>query len=132
MSQERFDLLRNLGYSEKAIQYISEERNLGRLPSFSTEAAHTGQCGDMMQLFLVVDGDTIRDASYVHVGCSGLQACASALTTMIKGMSLDEAARIDVPQIVEFLGSIPPNKLDCAELARDTLRKAIEIERAKA
>ena len=55
-----------------------------------------------------------------------------ALTTMIKGMSLDEAARIDVPQIVEFLGSIPPNKLDCAELARDTLRKAIEIERAKA
>jgi nitrogen fixation NifU-like protein len=125
MDKDRGELLRDLGYSEKAIQFIAEDRNFGRLPVFSVKASHLGQCGDMLRLYLDVDGGVIRGASFEHVGCTGLQASASGVTTMIRGMTLDEAEKLDVRDIVDFLGKIPDAKLDCAQLARDTLRKAI-------
>jgi nitrogen fixation NifU-like protein len=121
----REDLLRDLGYSEKSIRYIETEHNFGRLPSFNARASHVGDCGDMLRLYLDVDGERIRKASYELTGCAGLQACASGLTTMLEGLSLEEAERIEVETIIEFLGGLPEAKMDCAELARDTLRKVI-------
>jgi NifU-like protein involved in Fe-S cluster formation len=41
-------------------------------------------------------------------GCAGLQACASGLTTIVEGMTLEQAKEIDVEQIIAFLGSLPP------------------------
>jgi NifU-like protein involved in Fe-S cluster formation len=79
----------------------------------------------MLRLYLDVDGDRIRDASFELSGCVGLQACASCLTSMIKGLTVDEAGRIEVEDIVASLGGLPESKTDCAELARDTLRKAV-------
>ena len=125
MDKDRSELLKELGYSEKAIQFIAEDRNFGQLPMFSVKASHQGQCGDMLRLYLDVDGGVIRGASFEHVGCTGLQASAAGLTTMIRGMTLDDAEKLDVEDIVGFLGKIPAAKLDCAQLARDTLRKAI-------
>jgi nitrogen fixation NifU-like protein len=129
VSPHREDLLKDLGYSDKSIRYIQQEQNLGVLPVFTTRTSHVGQCGDMLRLYLDVDGGRIRKATFELTGCAGLQACASGLTTMIEGMSLEEASKIDVETIVAFLGGLPAAKIDCAELARDTLRKAIlEVE----
>ena len=83
----------------------------------------------MLRLYLDVHDGRIRKASYELTGCAGLQACASGLTTIIEGLTVEQAKEIDVDQIIEFLGGLPQAKFDCAELARDTLRKAIrEIE----
>jgi nitrogen fixation NifU-like protein len=128
----REDLLRDLGYSEKSIRYIEAEHNFGRLPSFSAKASHVGECGDMLRLYLDLDGERIRKASYELTGCAGLQACASGLTTMLEGLTLDEAEAIEVESIIEFLGGLPEAKMDCAELARDTLRKVIAESRQPA
>lgn len=125
MSPTRKELLQDLGYSDKSIRYIETEHNLGQLPVFTAKTSHVGQCGDMLRLYLDMDGDRIRKARYELTGCAGLQACASGLTTMIEGKTLEEAGRIDVEEIVSFLGGLPAAKTDCAELARDTLRKAI-------
>lgn len=129
MSPDREDLLKDLGYSDKSIRFIQQEHNLGQLPVFSARTSHVGECGDMLRLYLDVDGELIRKATFELTGCAGLQACASGMTTMVEGMSLAEAKKIDVEQIVGFLGGLPQAKTDCAELARDTLRKAIrEVE----
>lgn len=125
MEKDRSELLRDLGYSDKAIRFIAEDRNFGRLPVFAVRASHQGQCGDMLRIYLDVENGVIREASFEHVGCTGLQASAAGLTTMVRGMTLEEAERLDVPDIVAFLGKIPDAKLDCAQLARDTLRKAV-------
>jgi len=130
VSPTREDLLRDLGYSQRSIQYIETQHNVGQLPVFTSKTSHVGQCGDMLRLYLDVSGDRIRKATYELTGCAGLQACASALTTMVEGMTLDEAGEVDVQQIIEFLGGLPQAKLDCAELSRDTLRKAIAETRA--
>jgi len=131
MPPEREDLLKDLGYSDKSIRFIQEEHNLGQLPVFTTRTSHVGDCGDMLRLYLDVHDGRIRKASYELTGCAGLQACASGLTTIVEGMTLEQAKEIDVEQIIAFLGGLPQAKFDCAELARDTLRKAIgEIEKA--
>lgn len=130
MPPEREDLLKDLGYSSKSIRFIKDEHNLGQLPVFTSRTSHVGECGDMLRLYLDVQDGTIRKASYELTGCAGLQACASGLTTIVEGMTLEQAKEIDVEQIIAFLGGLPQAKFDCAELARDTLRKAIrEIEK---
>jgi nitrogen fixation NifU-like protein len=127
----RKDLLKDLGYSEKSIQYIQQSHNLGELPVFTSRTSHVGQCGDMLRLYLDVDGGRVRKASFELTGCAGLQACASGLTSMLEGMTIEEARQIDVEQIVGYLGGLPEAKTDCAELARDTLRKALgDLEQA--
>jgi NifU-like protein involved in Fe-S cluster formation len=126
MAPTREDLLKDIGYSDKSIRFIQDEHKLGVLPAFSTRTSHVGQCGDMLRLYLDVDGRKIRKASYELTGCAGLQACASGMASMVEGLTLDEARRIDTEEIIAFLGGLPEAKLDCAELARDTLRKAID------
>jgi len=125
VSPDREDLLKDLGYSPKSIQFIQSNHNIGQLPVFTTRTSHVGQCGDMLRLYLDVDGETIREASYELTGCAGLQACASGLTDMVRGMTLEQARAVGVEQIIDFLGGLPAAKLDCAELTRDTLHKAI-------
>ena len=129
MSPKREELLKDLGYSDKSIRLIEEGHNLGQLPVFTTRTSHVGECGDMLRLYLDVEAGRIRKASYELTGCAGLQACASGMTTMIEGLTLEQARQIEVEQIIDFLGGLPQAKFDCAELARDTLRKAIrEVE----
>jgi nitrogen fixation NifU-like protein len=125
MSPSREDLLKDLGYSDRSIRFIEDGHNLGQLPVFTTRTSHVGECGDMLRLYLDVDAGSIRKASYELTGCAGLQACASGLTTLVEGMTLEQARQIDVDEIIAFLGGLPQAKMDCAELARDTLRKAI-------
>jgi NifU-like protein involved in Fe-S cluster formation len=119
------ELLKDLGYSDRSIQYIEQKQNLGQLPVFNATTSHVGQCGDMLRLYLDLDDGRVRKASFELTGCAGLQACAAALTTMLEGMTLEEAGKIDVPQIIDFLGGLPNAKTDCAELARDTLRNVL-------
>ena len=130
MSETRTDLLKDLGYSDRSIRYIEQKHNLGQLAVFNSSTSHVGECGDMLRLYLDVDGDRVRKASFELTGCAGLQACASAVTTMLEGMTLEEAEKIDVPEIVGFLGGLPAAKTDCAELTRDCLRKAIREQKS--
>jgi nitrogen fixation NifU-like protein len=125
MEPTRLDILREMGYSERALHLIRYDTNIGSLKDPSAYARHQGGCGDILDLYLDVEDGIIRDAKYQHVGCMGLQASAAGLCEMIRGMRVDDAMKIDVTDIVNYLGGIPKLKYDCAELARDTLRKAL-------
>jgi len=50
---------------------------------------------------------------------------------MIKGKTPGEAELIDEDDIVDHLGKIPAPKIDCACLAKETLRRAIKQYREK-
>jgi NifU-like protein len=130
----REQYLRELGYTEKAIAYILTEPNVGELEAPDVVARHQGHCGDIMILHMAVDAvaGRVTDARYRITGCAGLQASANAVTTLLRGMSLDDAAALDTGDIVEHLGgSFPDFKMDCVELARDTVHKAVAEYRAK-
>ena len=125
MDDIRKELLLGMGFSEKAVLILEQELNMGAMEEASVTVQHQGTCGDILILHLKIVDTIIKNASYEYVGCAGLQACASALTEMIKGQALDQANTIENEDIISYLGGIPPQKFECAEIARETLRKAI-------
>ena len=126
MDEKRITLLQAMGYPDKAINYILNKTNVGEISQPSVSAKNQGTCGDIMILHLLIQKEVINDAKYDYIGCAGLQAAASALTEMIKGLHLKEAAKIQAQDVLNFLGGLPQQKHECALLASNTLKKALE------
>jgi NifU-like protein involved in Fe-S cluster formation len=126
MEEIRRKLLIDMGFSQKAVGILEEERNMGTMKEPSITEQHQGSCGDILFLSLKIEDNIIRDAKFEYIGCAGLQSCASALTSMILNRDLDTAQKFEVEDIVAYLEGIPQKKYECAEIARDCLRKAIQ------
>jgi len=85
-----FDELNDL-YQEVILDHCKKPRNFHELaqPTCSAQG-HNPLCGDQLKLFLVLDGDTIKDISFVGSGCCISKASASLLTEFAKGKSKAE------------------------------------------
>ena len=125
------DLLKQSGYSEKAIEYYLNKVNVGELSEPDAHAIYTGPCGDTMEIFLNVEDGVIKEAKFQAIGCAGAFSSGSALTEMIIGMTLEEAEKIDEDKIIEYLGGIPMQKVHCTCLSKRTLQKAIKDYKEK-
>lgn len=121
------ELMKKLGYSEKAIEYYKKKLNFRELEAASIKGEQLGHCGDYMSVSLKVDDKgVITDAVFEALGCAGACISGSSITVLIKGKTLDEARKIDEDTIVEHLGEFPQNKRECAELAVRALKDALK------
>jgi nitrogen fixation protein NifU and related proteins len=125
MENIREKLLLDMGFSQKAVHILDQELNMGTMQNPVITEQHQGSCGDILFLSLNIQDDSIKDAMFEYIGCAGLQSCASAIIELIRGKSIDYASKIEIDDIITFLEGIPKQKYECAEIARDTLRKAI-------
>ena len=132
MEEVRRKLLRDMGFSEKAIAILDQNLNMKTMHNPTISEQHQGICGDILFLSLRIENNIIKDAKYEYIGCAGLQSCASAMTTMIRGKSLDEADKLNAQQIIAWLEGIPKQKYECAEIANSALHKAINNYRGTA
>ena len=112
-------------YSQKVIEEYYNPKNLGRMSDPDAVGIVHGWCGDTMEIYLRMNGSRIEEATFMTDGCGPTVACGSKLTTMVHGMSLDEACQIEQDDLVAALDGLPEESLHCAELAVNTLRKAI-------
>jgi nitrogen fixation NifU-like protein len=112
-------------YSDKVIEAFCNPKNLGRMPEPDGKGVVKGWCGDTMEIYLGLDGERIKEASFMTDGCGPSVACGSILTTIVHGMSLDEAAEIRPEDLLKALDGLPEESVHCAELAVSTLRQAI-------
>lgn len=120
-------LMKKLGYSEKAIEYFKEKLNFDELPSASVKGEELGHCGDYMSVSLEVDDDgVIQKAVFEALGCAGACVSGSSITVMVKGKTIEEALELDEHDIVEHLGALPKNKMECAQLAVKALKDAVK------
>jgi nitrogen fixation NifU-like protein len=120
------DLLKDSGYSNKAINYYINKVNVGEIENPDASFSFTGPCGDTAKIFLRIEADVIKDAKFQAIGCAGAFASGSALTKIIKGKTLEEAEKIDEQDILNHIGGMPEQKFHCVCLLRRTLEKAIK------
>lgn len=83
-------------------------------------------CGDMMRLYLKVDGGRIVDAKFRTFGCGAAIASSSMLTEMIKGKTVEEAQAITNQQVAEALDGLPPVKIHCSVMAEQAVKSALD------
>ena len=119
-------------YSEKVKDHFMNPRNI-MLDDKDFEYDSKGKtgdikCGDEMLFYLKVDPETltITDCRWKTFGCASAIASTSALSEMIKGMSLEDAYNITNVEIIEALGGLPDNKVHCSVLGDKALREAID------
>lgn len=121
------------GYSDRAIELYENDVNFGVLEDPDANAVFLGNSGDLIRLYIKLDGETIEDAKFLCYGCPGSIAAMSALTLIVKGQFLSDVKRITVDDVLRALGGLPETKLECAEIAVKTLKKAIvEYEKSTA
>jgi len=119
------DILKESGYSDKAIEFYIGRVNVGEIINPSIHHACTGPGGDTIEIFLTIISNIIWKARFQAIGCAGIFSSGSALTSMIIGETIEQAMMIHVEDIVDFLGDVPDEKIECALLAKKTLEEAI-------
>jgi nitrogen fixation NifU-like protein len=123
-----------MAYSEKVIDHYQNPKNVGTLDksksNVGTGLVGAPECGDVMRLQIEVNDNVITDAKFKTFGCGSAIAASSLATEWLKGMTLDEAIKLDNMELVEEL-SLPPVKIHCSVLAEDAIKSAINDYREK-
>jgi NifU-like protein len=113
-------------YTNKVQQHFMQPQNVGEVENPSgTGDVGSLACGDALKLTIKVDNDIIVDAKFKTFGCASAIASSSVLTEMIKGIPVDEAAKITNEDLAEALGGLPKEKMHCSVMGREALEAAI-------
>ncbi|HKK01027.1 MAG TPA: Fe-S cluster assembly scaffold protein NifU [Desulfuromonadales bacterium] len=114
-------------YTEKVMDHFSNPRNVGEIenPDGVGEVGNAS-CGDIMKIFLKVEGGIIKDIKFKTFGCGAAIATSSMVTEMAIGKTLDDAMELSNAAVAEALDGLPPQKLHCSNLAADALHEAIK------
>ena len=84
-----------------------------------------GDCGDTVEFFINLDGETISSLSYDINGCLNTNACCNAVVSLVDGQPVDSAWEVTPEQVADTLQSLPDDHFHCAELVVGTLYLAL-------
>ena len=114
-------------YNEKVMEAFQNPKNVGEVENYNgIGKVGNAACGDIMQITLRIENDVIVDAKFKTFGCAAAIATSSTATSMVIGMTVEEALKLTNKRVVEELEGLPPQKLHCSVLAEEAIKAAIE------
>ena len=116
-------------YRENIIDHYKYPRNFGVLQESDAEYKEFNPlCGDEAAMQVKIMDNVIKDIKFKGKGCAISMASCSILTEKIKGKSLNEVKKLEKEQVYDMLGiPISPQRVKCALLSWETLRRLIKI-----
>jgi nitrogen fixation NifU-like protein len=113
-------------YNDKVMDHFSNPRNVGTIEDASgVGTVGNVQCGDIMKVYLKIEGDVVRDAKFKTFGCGAAVATSSMATELIIGKTIEEALQITNKTVLDALGGLPAVKIHCSCLAEEALHAAL-------
>jgi len=131
-------------YQEVILDHNRRPHNFRTIDQARHAEGYNPLCGDRLTVYLKMDGDRIKDASFQGSGCAISKASASLMTDSVKGKTLEEARSLferfqrlitrSADEPVDDLGKLSvfagvrqyPTRVKCASLAWHTLRAAAD------
>ena len=93
-------------------------------PDATGEASYK-RCRDQIKFYFRLEDGVIRDITFTGRACAPAIAAASLTTTLLQGLSVDEAREISVFQLNDALGGLPPSKRHALLLVLQCLAEAL-------
>jgi nitrogen fixation NifU-like protein len=113
-------------YSAQLLDHFQNPRNAGEIPNPDAVAqVENPACGDILKLTLKVADGHIREIRFLAKGCVAAIGCASAITDLVQGKTIDEARKLKREAVIESVGGLPEASTHASYLAIDTLTSAI-------
>ena len=113
-------------YNEKVINEFRNPQNMGEMEDANAVGTvGNATCGDIMKIYMKIEDNIIKDVSFQTFGCTAAIATSSIATSMIKGKTVDEALKLTNAEVVDKLGGLPPQKLQCSVLAEEAIKAAV-------
>lgn len=136
-------------YQETILEHNKNPRNFREIEDADkTALGNNPLCGDALQVFVKMDGDTVGDVAFKGSGCAISKASASMMTQAVKGKTREEAdelfdefhkmvtGEMDIETEENQLGKLRafagvlefPARVKCASLSWHTLSAALHDE----
>jgi nitrogen fixation NifU-like protein len=113
-------------YSEVVIDHWQNPRNFKKVENPDGYAKVKGPCGDTMEMFIKMKAEYIAECGFQTDGCAMTIVCGSIATELALNKSFTQAlAVVSADQILKKLGGLPESDIHCAQLASETLRRAL-------
>ena len=114
-------------YSDIVMDHFMHPRNVGEIENpDGVGQVGNAKCGDIMKMYLKINGNVIEDVKIETFGCGSAIASSSMATELIKGKTIDEALAVTNKQVVDALGGLPAHKLHCSVLAEESIKSAVK------
>jgi nitrogen fixation protein NifU and related proteins len=113
-------------YSPQVLDHFEHPRHAGEVANPDAVAQiENPACGDILKLTLQVRNGRIAEIRFLAKGCVAAMACASAITELTHGQTVDNASQLSREAVIQFVGGLPEASIHASHLAVDALAAAI-------
>jgi nitrogen fixation NifU-like protein len=114
-------------YSAQLLDHFQNPRNPGEVanPDAAVQLENPA-CGDILKLSIKVANGHIAEIRFLAKGCVPAMACASALTELVNGRTVEAASRLSREELVQAVGGVPEASAHASHLAMDALAAALK------
>ena len=114
-------------YSPQVLHHFEHPRNAGLVANPDARVQiENPACGDILKLTLRISGDRIEEIRFLAKGCVASMACASALTELVQGTTIEKAGELKREELLLAVGGLPAASAHASHLAMDALAAALE------